>query len=137
MKKEELDKPGSELELDIGEVTPIPFYDYVKAAGLDLPKDAADWLNKNMNEDPREVVYHLQREAEKEASRQFDELKIELAEQEAERKRLWGNKYPPVHGQKPGQVVDSPVPLSIPFSKGILPGNLPPLKTGRKKAGSG
>lgn len=38
-----------------------------------------------------------------EANRQFDLLAEELAEQEAERKRLWGNRYPRVLGQKPGE----------------------------------
>lgn len=77
-------------------------YDYATAAGLNLPPDAAKELNRIMYTDPREVMYQLEREARKLANKQFEELRIEIQEKEAERRRLWGSKYPRVLGQKPG-----------------------------------
>lgn len=80
-------------------------FDYAAASGLNLPPDAAKELNRIMYEDPREVMYQLEREALKEANRQFEQLRTQIQDQEKERQRLWGKKYPRVLGQKPPETV--------------------------------
>lgn len=83
---------------------PKPVIDYATASGLDLTPEQAEFVNQIMAEDPREVLFELEREEEKLANIQFEEIRLELLSQDAERKRLWGNKYPRKLGQKPGEV---------------------------------
>lgn len=79
-------------------------FDYAQASGLTLDPELRDALNQLMADDPREVIYQLDRDATQEASGQFDQLRDQLLAQEQERIQLWGKKYPPVPGLKPGEV---------------------------------
>jgi len=62
-----------------------------------------------------EALEAQRREAEKVAAAELDRLALDLAEKEAERRKLWGNKFPRVPGQKPEETSN-------------------PVKTGKGKA---
>lgn len=55
------------------------------------------------SDDSLEALESYRREAEKVASAELDRLALELAEKEAERRKLWGKKFPRVLGQKPDE----------------------------------
>ncbi len=90
-------KPKPEPEVKHNPV----LFDYAKASGLSLDPDIAEALNQIMADDPREVIYQLERDATREASKQFDQLRDQIQAQEQERVRLWGKKYPPAAGMTP------------------------------------
>ncbi len=66
----------------------------------------------------------LEREVEQQASREFEELAVQLREEDEERRRLWGNKFPPVRGMTPDDLQD-------PKRKGV---RLRPIPFYRKNA---
>jgi hypothetical protein len=82
---------------------PPPTYRRDYSAGLDLPPDAAEFLNQIMADDPRELVDLVEAELAAVANEQFEAMRLEILAKEEERKSLWGNKFPRVLGQKPGE----------------------------------
>ncbi len=58
-----------------------------------------------------------------EASLQLEALAQEIQDREDERKRLWGDKYPPVFGQKPRQVKSQTVESTTGRRRGRPPGS--------------
>lgn len=73
------------------------------SAGLNLPPEAAEFLNRIMVDDPQELVDLVNAELEAVANEQFEAMRLEILAKEEERKSLWGNKFPKVLGQKPGE----------------------------------
>jgi hypothetical protein len=121
------------LPISIPVPDPLAPHDYAKASGLDLDPDMAALVNKIMADDPREVLYQLRRASQRLIDGNFEALCVQIRAQEAERKRLWGNKYPPRLGMKPWDHPESG-PMPVPISHKLIsdPGKLPPLPRGKK-----
>jgi len=68
-----------------------------------------------------EALEAQRREAEKVAAAELDRLALDLAEKEAERRKLWGNKFPRVLGQKPEEPGKTHPPTIHPVKSGKKP----------------
>ena len=95
--------PPAQQEQQSPQQPPARTYRRDYAQGLNLPPDAAEFLNQIMADDPREIIDQVEAELEAVANEQFEQMRLEILAKEEERKLLWGNKFPRVLGQKPGE----------------------------------
>jgi hypothetical protein len=77
----------------------------------ELPTEQTRLVNRllayvNMDDNSLDFLQAQRRQAEILAGQEMDRMADELAVKEAERKRLWGNKFPRVLGQKPDEPIN-------------------------------
>jgi hypothetical protein len=73
-------------------------------SGLNLSPEVVEAVNQLMADDPRNVLDQIDRELQLIANEKLEQVRLEILAQEAERKLLWGNKFPRVLGLRPGEV---------------------------------
>ncbi len=82
-------------------------------------KSTEDLISKAFDLEAQLENAHFAAEQDREmACREMDEMAKEFRRQDEERRRLWGNKYPPVLGAKPPEKVESVNPVKTKKGKG-------------------